>query len=189
MSRFSVVCVRWPSRINSSVLRFGLGPILARLPGGVPDHARRHPHGELARRDVLVDHASGPKIGTLSYCNRCDKVCIHAGECSVADPGPVLLHAVVVGGYGTGTDVGVLPDLGVAHVGEVRDLAPSTHPRVLDLAVGSHLRVGPEHGTRPQEGVGTDARPRSDLGPPTHGVLDECSVADDAVEEVCGGAY
>src|SRR3712207_2079545 len=195
ISRFSVVCVRWPLRIKSLVLRSGLlwplalplGVLAPLLRGsrGVPDHARRYPDGELARRDVLVDHASGAKVSSLPYCNRCYKIRIHPGEHAVFYSCPALVLAVVVGGDSPGPEVGALPDLSVSDVGEVRDLAPPPHPRVLDLAVGSDLRPRPEDGPRPQEGVGADARPLPHLRAPPYRMPHERPVAYRRIQAVC----
>src|SRR5688572_16191933 len=105
----------------------------------------------------------------------------------VSHQGTVLVLAVVVRRYGPGPKVGVGPDLRIPHVREVRDLAPRPYARVLDLAVSPDLSSSFEDRTGPQERVGTDARPVTDLGPASHRVFHEGAVTNTRVLEVCRG--
>src|SRR5204862_1761935 len=82
----------------------------------------RDPQG--AGRHVVGDDAAGARVRTFAERDRGDQRRVHARADVVADRGAVLRAAVVVGGDGGGTEIGVGAHVGVADVGEGRDLGP-----------------------------------------------------------------
>src|SRR3954447_23629297 len=77
---------------------------------------------ERVRRDVLGDHATRSRVRAIADFDRGHERRVDAGLDIGPDPGPMLLAAVVVGRDVAGADVGVLSDIGVTDVGQVRDL-------------------------------------------------------------------
>ena len=78
---------------------------------------------------------------------------LHAG----ADRRAVLVDAVVVGGDRGGAEVRALADVGVADVGEVRDLGARADVGVLDLDERADLRALAQDGAGAQVGERADA--------------------------------
>jgi hypothetical protein len=87
----------------------------------------------------------------------------------------MLVFAVVVAGYGSGADVGTFADIGVAYVGEMRDLgvraygallyldeAPDLSP-VLDFSAASQVSEGTNLCVSAYIGVAYDRRPENDV--------------------------
>src|SRR5947209_5551530 len=104
--------------------------------------------------DVLGDHRARAGVGVVADGNRGHEGHVHAGVHARADLGAVLGGAVVVGGDGAGPQVGVGADVGVAHVGQMRDLGPGADVRVLDLHEGAGLGALLELGPGAQVGEG-----------------------------------
>ena len=71
-----------------------------------------------------------------------------------------LREAVVVGGDVAGADVGVLADVGVADVRQVRHLGALAQDRVLELHVGADAGAVAEHRAGAQVGEGPDPAAR-----------------------------
>src|SRR5918994_6753590 len=159
------------------------GPLSTSL-GRFPDRTRRGPHGKFARGYVLVDHGPGPRIGVLPDRDGRNQVRVHARKSAVSHHSTGFGLAVVVRRYGPRPEVGTGPDLRVAHVREVGNLAPGPDARVLDLAVGTDLGPCFEDRRRPQERVGTHARPVADLCPASDRMLDEGAIAHQRILEV-----
>src|SRR6185437_12204613 len=80
------------------------------------------------------------------------------------DLGPVLLGPVEVGGDRAGADVGVLAEVGVAQVGDVRHARVAANPssdelgEAADVDVGGDLCPGPQLGEGAAVGPVPDAR-------------------------------
>src|SRR5215210_2036822 len=195
-SRFSAVRSRCPlyiARTNPPFLLAALVAafllsVLGYFSWRVPDHARRHPDGELARRDVLVHHAPGPEVGVLADGYRRYEVRIDPGEDAAPYGGAMLVLPVVVRRDRTRPQVHPLADLRIPDVGEVRDLALRSNPRVLEFAVGPDLRSLPEHRSRSQVSVRPHGRARADRRASPDRVLDERPVSHHRVQEVRGRA-
>ena len=88
----------------------------------------------------------------------------------IADHCTVLVHPVVIDEHTGCPDIGVLADLRVADVGQVRHLGPGTDPGVLGLHEPADLARLPQHGAGPQVGERPHGGPRTDhrvlgLGP------------------------
>src|SRR5687768_17976111 len=81
--------------------------------------------GQAARRYVLADRGARADGGARAHGDGGDQLHVGADVHIVLDHGAMLVRAVVVAGDGTGADVDVAPDGGVAHVGEVVRLAAS----------------------------------------------------------------
>src|SRR5436190_1154427 len=85
-------------------------------------------------------------ISRLSYSIAGDEGRVDARVDAGPDRRAVLVAAVVVGGDVAGGDVAVLADVGVADVGEVRDLRARADLGVLDLdkraGLGLRVQVG-----------------------------------------------
>src|SRR6185436_6238578 len=77
---------------------------------------------------------------------------------ALAEPRPRLRlgPGVVVRGDGRGAEVGPLADLGVADVGQVRDLRAGADVGVLDLDERARLAPAPQDGAGAQVRVGAD---------------------------------
>src|ERR671919_273791 len=86
-----------------------------------------------ARRDVPGDHRSGSSVGRIPDIYRRDQGRVNRDSDVVADHRAVFAESIPVGGDRAGADVGVLTDLRVADVGEVRDLASGPDIGFLDL--------------------------------------------------------
>src|SRR5581483_11535386 len=99
---------------------------------------------ERVRWDVLGDHRSGRCPCTVSDLHRGDETILDPGPDVLADLRAALRHPLPmweVRGDRAGADVRVLADLGVADVGEVRNLRPLPHVRVLDLDEGARFGI------------------------------------------------
>ena len=121
---------------------------------------------------VVGDHRACARVRAVAETDRRDEHRVDADERAGADRGAVLVLAVVVGGDRSGADVGPLADVGVADVGQVRDLRAGADVRVLDLDERAGLRSLAQHGARPQVRERPDADPVADVGPVEIGVDD-----------------
>src|SRR5271163_3124939 len=74
----------------------------------------------------------------------------------------MLVEAVVVAGYGSGADVGVRPDPGVADISQVIDLGALLDLGLLDLDEVADSGVGGDVRSRPQTGERADRRAPGD---------------------------
>src|SRR3990172_1790333 len=77
-------------------------------------------HAERTRRDVLGDHRSCARDGSLAELHRCDEHRIRTHPRVVPDDGAMLAIPVVVHGDGPRPDVGSAPDPRVPDVGQMR---------------------------------------------------------------------
>src|SRR5690242_3673517 len=102
-------------------------------------------HAEPARRHVLGDHRSRRRVGIVADAHRSDQRRVDTGLDPVADRGPVLAIAVVVGGDRAGPEVRTLADVGVADVAQMRHLAAGAHVGVLDLHERARLGARAQH--------------------------------------------
>src|SRR4051794_5035372 len=113
-------------------------------------------HRERALGHVALDHCTGASVGAVADFYRCDQHRVNADPDVAADRSPVLAETVVVGGDRAGAEVAAGADLGVADVGEMRDLGALPDLRVLYLDEGADLGVRSELGTGTQIGEGAD---------------------------------
>jgi hypothetical protein len=81
-----------------------------------------------------------------------------------ADNSPVFVHPVVVGGNRTSTNIGALPDVGIADVGEVGNLGAARQGRVLDFHERSNLAVFANISTWAQKGERANVRAGANIG-------------------------
>ncbi|OEI69381.1 hypothetical protein Cus16_1225 [Curtobacterium sp. ER1/6] len=142
--------VRVPSRLGRR--RTGsvfLDPSVGVALRGVADRQR-------PGRYVLADGRTRAGVRPVPNPNRGDEHVVRAGADVRPDLGPVLVHAVVVRGDRVRADVGLLADLGVADVRQVRDLAAASDDRVLRLDEGADLAPLAEDRARTQVGEGAD---------------------------------
>src|SRR5215212_5359207 len=108
-SENSAATKRALSRMSRAMIRTsnngGLLPWLglAGRRGALAD-SRRHTNGELALRNVTRDDRAGARIGPLADGYRRAQDRVRADESTVADHGPVLLVAVVIGRDRAGAD-------------------------------------------------------------------------------------
>ena len=84
---------------------------------------------ERAGRHVLRDRRVRRREGVVAERHRRDERRVDARVHAIADRRAVLVDAVVVGGDRRGAEVRVLADVGVADVGEVRDLPAARRRR------------------------------------------------------------
>src|SRR5689334_12729982 len=109
----------------------------------------RREAGERSRRDVVRDDRSRPKPSIVANRDRSNKRIVDTGPDVPADRGlPLSPSRLVreVRGHVPGCDVGVLADLGITDVGEVRHLRPGADARLLDLHERARLRPRFENG-------------------------------------------
>src|SRR3954469_11031843 len=100
--------------------------------------------------DVLVDDGAGAGVGAVADGDGGDEGDVDAGLHAGADGRAVLTAAVVVGGDGRRAEVRAGPDVGVADVGEVRDLRALADVGVLDLHERAGLGIGAQDGAGTQ---------------------------------------
>src|SRR5690606_31878214 len=105
-----------------------LGPVLQDPLGATGDR-------QCAVGHVVTHRGSATGHRVVADPDRGDEGVVGAGLGVVADRGPVLVGAVVVGEDRAGPDVGLLADLGVSDVGQVRDLGAVPDLGVLGLDV------------------------------------------------------
>src|SRR6478672_8404630 len=88
---------------------------------GVEDlfHLSRHPGDECLGLDILSHDAPGGRHRAITNRDRSYKHRVRADLYPVANVSLVLVLPVVIAGDRPGTDIRVLPDGGVAEVGEV----------------------------------------------------------------------
>ena len=135
------------------------------------------------RGHVVGDHRACARVRAVAETDRRDEHRVDADECAGADRRAVLVLAVVVGGDRSGADVGPLADVGIADVGQVRDLRAGADVRVLDLDERAGLRSLAQHGARAQVRERPDADPVADVGPVEIRVDDRRLVADPRVDQ------
>ena len=75
-----------------------------------------------------------------------------------SDGGVVLVHAIIVGGDGTAADIGVLTQVGVANIAQMRHLGAVADVRLLHFHKGAGLGLLAKIVAR------TQVRPRTDVG-------------------------
>ena len=98
----------------------------------------------------MRDHGAGARLAVVAQRHRRAEHRVDAQEHPLADRGPVLPDAVVVGGDGAGAHVRVRPDVGVAEVADVVLAHVLAEPAVLDLGVVADLRAAANVGARAQ---------------------------------------
>src|SRR5215216_2887575 len=108
-----------------------------------------------ARGDVPGDHRSSSSVCGIADIYGRDQCGVNPDPDVVADHGAVFAESVPVRGDRAGADVGLLADLRVADVGQVRDLAPGADLGALDL--DERPRLGPLAQRRPRADVGERA--------------------------------
>ena len=146
-------------------------------------------HAQRPGRDVVGDHdRAGRRPGAVADLDRRDEGGVDAAADVGADRRAVLGEAVVVGGDGARAEVGALPHVGVADVGQVRNLGPRADVRVLDLDERAGLRALPQQRRR-AAGRRTARRcRRRDLAAVEVGVADRHIVAEHGVDQRRGRA-
>src|SRR4029453_19353695 len=121
------------------------------------DAAHREPPG----RHVLGDRRAGGDVGVVAHGHGRDELGVAADLHPVADPGEVLLEAIVVAGDGAGSPVAVGADLAVAEIGEGIGLRAGAQDRLLgldevaDVHALAEARARPQPGKRPDDRIGT----------------------------------
>ena len=135
------------------------------------------------RRHVLANHRAGRRIGVVAHRHRRHERRVDTHLHARADCGPVLAVAVVVGRDRAGAQVRALADVGVADVGEMRDLAPRPDFRVLDLDERARLRPLAQDRPRAQIGERPDGDAVADLRSRDVRVDDLRLVADARVDQ------
>src|SRR5438477_2485961 len=122
--------------------------------------------GQRSRGDIIRDDRTRCNPTVVSNVDRSKERIVDAGPDVAPDPGLALGEARLVrevGGDVAGCDVRVLADLGVADVGEVRDLRPRADGGRLhlderpDLRALAHDRAGPDVRERADLDAGGDA--------------------------------
>src|SRR5512145_1785746 len=98
--------------MSVSLLRAALRPLPGRPP--VLDDLLAALDGERVGRNILGDDGAGTDVGPGADRDRRHHADVGADEGPVADPGLVLVEAVVVAGDRARPDVHALPDRGVA---------------------------------------------------------------------------
>ena len=109
--------------------------------------------------DVLGDDRAGGRVGAIADGDGGDERRVHSPAHSTADRGAVLGVSVVVGGDRPRPEVGARSYVGIADVGEVRDLRVRSDVGVLDLD------ERPDLGALTQEGAGTQVAKGPTLTP------------------------
>src|SRR5579884_58301 len=116
-----------------------------------PAFLRRLPRGKTGqrtRRDIIRDDGPCRNPNVVANLDLGIEDSVHAGPDVAADLRSALGLARLVRevrGDVAGRDVRALAHLGVADVGEVRDLRAGTNGRVLDLDEGADLRGFADH--------------------------------------------
>src|SRR4051794_4775260 len=107
---------------------------------------------------VLGDHRAGRGVGVVAQLDGRHEGGVHARLDALAQPraGLALRPGVVVRRNGGGAEVGLLADVGVPDVGEMRDLRLRSHVGVLDLHERARLAAVAKDRARAQAGVGAD---------------------------------
>src|SRR5215207_5199130 len=113
LTEFGVYDESWTASGPSPLLAVGV-PLDVALP--------RAGDAERLGRDVLRDHATRSRVRVIAHGHGGDEGGVDARAHPAPDRRSVLVAAVVVGGDVAGADVGVLADVGVADVGQVRHL-------------------------------------------------------------------
>ena len=141
-----------------------------------------------AVRHVFGDDGAGAGGGLAADADGRDEHGVAANEGAVFDDGLVLVLAVVVAGDGTGADVHVRADFGVADVAEVAGTAAGADAGGLDLdeVADVDARLEVSAGTKMAEGA--DVRPALDYGAFDDGDVDGHLVLDSAVDDDRVGA-
>src|SRR3954467_1876781 len=83
--------------------------------------------------NVLGDHRPGPSVCVVADFYGSDEGGVNPGVNVLPDLGAIFVAPVVVRRDGAGSEVGPLPHLGVADVGEVGNLGAGADLGVLDL--------------------------------------------------------
>ena len=147
-------------RRSTAVGRLGLrraGPLALRPAGEVALRPARD--RQRARRDVAAYDGPATGRGAVADLDRRDEGVVGAGAGVTADAGAVLGDPVVVGEDRARPDVGLLADLRVADVGQVRHLGALADLGVLGLHEGADLALRAQHGAGAQVGERSDAWP------------------------------
>src|SRR5262249_22380634 len=112
------------------------------------------------RRHVLGDGRAGRDVGAVPDRDGGDELYVTADEGLLADPGRVVLLAVVVAGDDARADVRTGAHVGVAEIREVLRLdAPAEHGVLgLDEVADAHLFLVDGAGPRTREGPHAGAR-------------------------------
>src|SRR5919106_2532772 len=124
--------------------------------------------GERTGRDILGDDGPRARVRVVPDLHGSDQHRVAANPHAVADRRLVLATPVVIDRDRRRTDVRILPNGGVADVGQMRNLAARTDHRLLDLDERSGLgallqpRLGPQVAERPDLRAGPDPRGYSD---------------------------
>ncbi len=111
--------------------------------------------------NILRHDAAGGNQRAIADRNRCDQRGIRADEGIRADTGDMLVHAIVIAGDRTGTDIGLLADEGITDIGEMVDLGAGADLGLLDLAEIADLGALAEIGAGAQSCIGADRSARA----------------------------
>src|SRR3954452_19774819 len=127
-SPISAEAARWCSRV------FSLARFLVLLRRVALDVLLLCPRdSQRTGRHVLTDHRTGPSVCVVADFYGSDEGRVNPGVNVLPDLGAIFVAPVVVRGDGGGAEVGALPHLGVADVGEMGHLRARPDLRVLDL--------------------------------------------------------
>ena len=102
------------------------------------------------RRDGAGNGRARGYVAALADLDGRDEVDVAADKTVFAHDGAALFFAVVVAEHHPAADVAVLPDLRVAHIGQVRDLRAAADARVFDLDEIPDAAVFPDLRARAQ---------------------------------------
>src|SRR5262249_16915771 len=130
----------------------------------------------------------GGDVGVLPDRHGRDQCRVAADEGAGADLRARLAAAVVIDGHDARTEVGALPDLGVANVREVRHRDPVADDGVLQRDKVAHLDLAAQPAAGPEVGEGTDARLVADLGLHDERRLYGDTVAEESIDDARAGA-
>src|SRR5437773_9220587 len=142
MARLRSWCTRPRSAASRSPVAWAR---IRRIQWFPPYHPSWNSHGCRAVRHVFRHHGPGPGPRALAKFDRSDEHRVHADERAVANLGPVLVGAVEIGRNRTRADVGVLAQVGVAEVGNVRHAAAPADLRADELDEAADVDVLADH--------------------------------------------
>ena len=151
--------------------------------------------GQCVGGDIVHDTGAGGDEGTFADANRSDELDVAPDERAITDDSAALHTAVVIARDRSRTEVGVLADVGVAHVAQVRRFGAGAELRVFELheipdACGvTDVRVRPEVGERADGSVFADTAVADEAMVENRGFGAECRVDEMAeASDVARGA-
>src|SRR3954454_19155452 len=122
---------------------------------------------ECAGRDIVRDDRARRNPSIVSNLDRSNECILYAGPDVAPDRRPALGFSGLVREVDRdvpGRHVGVLTDIRIAEIGEVRHLRPGADPSLLQLHERPHLRIFGKDRSRPEVRERADHDARADLG-------------------------